>query len=81
MRPHARAGRPTQHRITRIDRQAWRKIPVVLFDLDGTPTDPKEVITRSIAYALARMAREVPETNDLLFAIGPPLRTSFAMRL
>ena len=52
--------------------------PVVLLDLDGTLTDPKEGITRSICHALERMAHPVPDTADLLFAIGPPLRTSFA---
>ena len=57
------------------------KFPVVLFDLDGTLTDPKEGITRSIAYALTRMGRDVPQTNRLLFAIGPPLRASFATLL
>ena len=52
--------------------------PVVLLDLDGTLTDPKEGITRSIRHALGRMARPAPDTADLLFAIGPPLRDSFA---
>jgi phosphoglycolate phosphatase len=55
--------------------------PVILFDLDGTLTDPKEGITRCINYALERMAREPLDTNQLLFAIGPPLRTSFARLL
>ncbi len=55
--------------------------PVALFDLDGTLTDPKEGITRSIAYALERMARVSPDTDDLRFAIGPPLRASFATLL
>ena len=54
---------------------------VVLFDLDGTLTDPKEGITRSIAYALERMARVVPDIDALRFAIGPPLRDSFATLL
>lgn len=54
------------------------QLPVVLFDLDGTLTDPKEGIVGCIRYALQRMAREPPDTADLLFAIGPPLRASFA---
>lgn len=54
---------------------------VVLFDLDGTLTDPKEGITRSIAYALERMSRVVPNIDDLRFAIGPPLRDSLATLL
>ena len=57
------------------------QFPVVLFDLDGTLTDPKEGITRSIAYALESMARTVPDIDDLRFAIGPPLRDSFATLL
>jgi phosphoglycolate phosphatase len=60
---------------------AMSNLPVVLFDLDGTLTDPKEGITRSIAFALERMARVSPDTEDLRFAIGPPLRDSFATLL
>ena len=50
----------------------------ILFDLDGTLTDPREGITRSIAYALGRMGVEPPPLADLTFAIGPPLRASLA---
>ena len=46
----------------------------VLFDLDGTLTDPREGITRSIAYALERMGHVPPPLDELTFAIGPPLR-------
>jgi phosphoglycolate phosphatase len=53
----------------------------VLFDLDGTLTDPREGITRSIAHALERMGREPPPLDDLCFAIGPPLRASLAKLL
>lgn len=49
-----------------------------LFDLDGTLTDPKEGITRSIAHALERMGIEPPPLAELTFAIGPPLRKSLA---
>ena len=49
-----------------------------LFDLDGTLTDPKEGITRSIAHALDRMGIEPPPLEELTFAIGPPLRKSLA---
>ena len=52
-----------------------------LFDLDGTLTDPREGITRSIAYALERMGRAPPPLDDLTFAIGPPLRRSLAQLL
>jgi phosphoglycolate phosphatase len=49
-----------------------------LFDLDGTLTDPREGITRSIAYALERMGIAPPPLEELVFAIGPPLRASLA---
>ena len=52
-----------------------------LFDLDGTLTDPREGITRSIAHALERMGVEPPALDDLVFAIGPPLRGSLARLL
>ncbi len=53
----------------------------VVFDLDGTLTDPREGITRSIAYALERMGVAPPPLEALTFAIGPPLRASFAQLL
>ena len=53
----------------------------VLFDLDGTLTDPREGITRSIAHALERMGHAPPPLDDLTFAIGPPLRASLARLL
>ena len=53
----------------------------LLFDLDGTLTDPREGITRCIAHALQRMGLEPPPLEDLTFAIGPPLRGSFARLL
>ena len=53
----------------------------VLFDLDGTLTDPREGITRCIAHALERMGIEPPPLEDLTFAIGPPLRDSLASLL
>jgi phosphoglycolate phosphatase len=53
----------------------------LLFDLDGTLTDPREGITRSIAHALERMGLEAPPLESLTFAIGPSLRGSFARLL
>ena len=49
----------------------------VLFDLDGTLTDPKEGITRSAAYALAHFGIEA-DPDSLTAFIGPPLNESFA---
>ena len=56
-------------------------ITTVLFDLDGTLTDPALGITNSIAYALTRLDVAAPSSIDLHFAIGPPLRGSFATLL
>ena len=48
----------------------------ILFDLDGTLTDPKEGITNSVAYAL--MSYGIKENPDKLTPfIGPPLHESF----
>jgi len=52
-----------------------------LFDLDGTLTDPREGITRSIAYALERLGVAPPPLAQMEFAIGPPLRASLARLL
>lgn len=49
----------------------------VLFDLDGTLTDPAEGITRSVQYALEQRGRPVPDRETLLSFIGPPLLDSF----
>lgn len=49
----------------------------ILFDLDGTLTDPKEGITRSIQHALQELDQPVPKADDLLWCIGPPLLQSF----
>ncbi|WP_061809352.1 HAD family hydrolase [Rossellomorea vietnamensis] len=54
------------------------RYPFILFDLDGTLSDPKEGITKSIQYALEKMGVEVPEVHELECFIGPPLQVSFA---
>lgn len=50
----------------------------ILFDLDGTLTDPGEGITNSVAYALGHFGIQVPEREKLYPFIGPPLAESFA---
>lgn len=50
---------------------------VLLWDLDGTLTDPKDGITRSVHYALERLNYPVREADDLDWMIGPPLKESF----
>lgn len=49
----------------------------VLFDLDGTLTDPKEGICKSVQYALHAQKIEEPDIDKLEPFIGPPLAESF----
>ncbi len=51
--------------------------PYVLFDLDGTLTDPKPGITQCVQYALHCMGIEEPDLDKLEPFIGPPLTDSF----
>jgi len=48
----------------------------ILFDLDGTLTDPQEGIINSIQFALNRYGIK-REDHELLHFIGPPLHKSF----
>ncbi|ASP33130.1 HAD family hydrolase [Labrenzia sp. VG12] len=56
-------------------------VSAVLFDLDGTLTDPFDGITRSIQYALEKMSAKVVAAADLRWCIGPPLWDSFRVLL
>jgi phosphoglycolate phosphatase len=49
----------------------------ILFDLDGTLTDPRLGITRSIQFALARLGIDEPDITKLEHFIGPPLLQAF----
>lgn len=49
----------------------------ILFDLDGTLTDPKLGITGCVQYALRKLGEEVPDADALEPFIGPPLLDSF----
>lgn len=49
----------------------------ILFDLDGTLTDPKIGITSSVQYALQKFGIEEPNRDKLEPFIGPPLLDSF----
>jgi phosphoglycolate phosphatase len=53
----------------------------ILFDLDGTLTDPREGIVRSVLFALERMGRELPLEDSLDWVIGPPLQQSLGSLL
>lgn len=49
----------------------------ILFDLDGTLTDPGLGITNSVMYALKKFNIEVADRASLYKFIGPPLLDSF----
>ena len=49
----------------------------LLFDLDGTLTDPKLGITTCVQYALRSFGIEEPDLDKLEPFIGPPLKDSF----
>ncbi|WP_434772909.1 HAD family hydrolase [Pseudomonas entomophila] len=49
----------------------------LLFDLDGTLTDPRLGITRSIQHALAKLGIDEPDLTRLEPFIGPPLLQAF----
>ena len=53
----------------------------VVFDLDGTLTDPRPGIVGCIKYALERLAKPCPGDDVLASFIGPPLRATFATLL
>jgi phosphoglycolate phosphatase len=53
----------------------------LVFDLDGTLTDPKPGITGSVQYALEKLGRPVPAQDELEWVIGPPLKSAFARML
>lgn len=54
---------------------------VLLFDLDGTLTDPRLGFVRSVRYALDRLAKPCPADEVVASFIGPPLRGTFATLL
>lgn len=49
----------------------------ILFDLDGTLTDPREGITRSVQHALTQLGIDEPDLQALEHFIGPPLLQCF----
>src|SRR5690606_2768091 len=49
----------------------------VLLDLDGTITNPKEGITKSVQYGLKAMNIHIDDLDSLTKHIGPPLREGF----
>lgn len=54
-----------------------RQKTIILFDLDGTLTDPAAGITKSVDYALRYFGIHTDNLNSLCKFIGPPLKESF----
>ena len=53
----------------------------ILIDLDGTLTDPKAGIHRSIRYTLEKLGQPLADEVDLDWTFGPPLKASLAKLL
>jgi len=49
----------------------------VLFDLDGTLTDSRPGIARSVQFALQSLGVKAPLEEELGWCVGPPLRENF----
>lgn len=49
----------------------------ILFDLDGTLTEPSIGITNSVMYAFKKFGIEIKDRSELYKFIGPPLIDSF----
>jgi phosphoglycolate phosphatase len=56
---------------------SYARFPAVLFDLDGTLTDPYVGITTTFLHALAGLSQPLPDETTLRSWIGPPLQDSF----
>lgn len=65
------------HDILFTKKEKKKQWEYLFFDLDGTLTDPKEGITKSVAYALQRFGIETEDLDSLCKFIGPPLKESF----
>ena len=57
------------------------KPPVLLFDLDGTLSDPRPGIVRCMRYALQGVGASPPSDDVLASFIGPSLRQTFGTLL
>ncbi len=54
-----------------------KRYSTLLFDLDGTLTDPGTGIVRTIRSVLATMGIKPPPPEDFKWCVGPPLRKIF----
>ena len=64
-----------------VDRRDRLTTGVLLFDLDGTLTDPRPGIVGSLRFALDELGVSCPSDDVLASYIGPPLRGTFATLL
>ena len=71
----------TPPRATEHDVAIPRGVATILFDLDGTLTDPKVGITGSIRHAMRELGRPLADDVDLDWCIGPPLIDAFTRLL
>jgi phosphoglycolate phosphatase len=55
-----------------------RVLDAVLFDLDGTLTDPQEGITGAFRHAVASVGHPADDDLDLTWIIGPAVRDNLA---
>ena len=53
----------------------------VFLDLDGTVTDPREGIVRSIQHSLNKLGRKLPDDCNFERFIGPSLANAFSTLL
>lgn len=57
-----------------------RPYTAILLDLDGTITDSAPGITDTLAHTFAALGRAVPDADELLRYVGPPILDSFRDR-
>lgn len=55
-----------------------KKLTTLLFDLDGTLTDPMDGIHKCVCHALEQLSFPPPPASEVAGYIGPPLRETFA---
>jgi phosphoglycolate phosphatase len=60
---------------------SYARYPAVLFDLDGTLTDPYVGITTTFRHALTAMGFPLPDDETMRTWIGPPLQDTFRIYL
>jgi len=54
-----------------------RRLPIILFDLDGTLIDSIELILNSARFAFQKLERDAPPDEEWLAGVGIPLFTMF----